>query len=98
MMIAQHYSDNNTRHSLLRRLPFLRRLELTSLRLCYALPSLPLLRGSQSENGYKVWSSQGVLLTTVPLESAYQVMWRPRPSAHITKEREKEVLSTLRDK
>jgi translation initiation factor 3 subunit B len=52
----------------------------------------------QSENGYKVWSSHGVLLTTVPLDSAYQVMWRPRPQSLITREREKEVLSTLREK
>ena len=52
----------------------------------------------QSENGYKLWTMQGVLLATVPLESCFQVMWRPRPQSLITKEKEKEILSGLKDK
>ena len=30
------------------------------------------------DNGYRVWSIQGQLLATVPIESLYQVLWRPR--------------------
>jgi translation initiation factor 3 subunit B len=38
------------------------------------------------DNGYRLWSMQGQLLATVPLEQAYQVLWRPRPKGILTKE------------
>ena len=38
------------------------------------------------DNGYRLWTMQGVLLATVPLEQLHQVMWRPRPKKVLTKE------------
>jgi translation initiation factor 3 subunit B len=51
-----------------------------------------------SESGYKLWTMQGILLATVPIEGLHQVLFRPRPASLITKEKEKEILKTLKDK
>lgn len=50
------------------------------------------------DNGYRLWSVQGQLLATVPIEQCYQVLWRPRPKNILTKEQIAEVQKTLKDK
>lgn len=50
------------------------------------------------DNGYRMWNMQGQLLTAVPLEDAYQVLWRPRPKHLLTKEQLAEVSRTLKEK
>ena len=50
------------------------------------------------DNGYRLWSMQGQLLATVPLEQAYQVLWRPRPKNILTKEQVAEVARTLKER
>jgi translation initiation factor 3 subunit B len=37
-----------------------------------------------AENGYKIWSFQGELLVTVPKDSLFQFIWRPRPPSTLS--------------
>ena len=50
------------------------------------------------DNGYRLWSLQGVLLATVPLEKAHQVLWRPRPKGILSKEQLADINRTLKEK
>ena len=50
------------------------------------------------DNGYRLWSMQGQLLATVPLEQAYQVLWRPRPKNILSKEQVADIARTLKEK
>lgn len=50
------------------------------------------------ENGYKVWSATGQQLATVPIDSCYQVLWRPRPKPLFTIEQRAAIASNLKDK
>lgn len=50
------------------------------------------------DNGYKLWSSQGELLITVPLDQCYQVIWRPRPATLLTKDQIREIKEKLKEK
>ena len=48
------------------------------------------------DNGYRLWSMHGQLLATVPLEQAYQVLWRPRPKG--SNEQVAEIARTLKER
>lgn len=50
------------------------------------------------ENGYKVWSIQGHLLCHVPIESLYQVLFRPRPPVLLSPSQIRELKDKLREK
>lgn len=50
------------------------------------------------DNGYRLWSVQGQLLATVPLEQCYQILWRPRPKNLLSKELLTELHKSLKDK
>ena len=50
------------------------------------------------DNGYRLWSMQGQLLATVPLEQAYQVLWRPRPKDILSKEQVQELARALKER
>lgn len=51
-----------------------------------------------SENGYKVWNSQGGELMSVLKDNLYQVLWRPRPPSLLDGKQVAEIKSTLRSK
>ena len=50
------------------------------------------------DNGYRLWSMQGQLLATVPLEQAYQVLWRPRPKGILSKEQITDIQKGLKER
>jgi len=50
------------------------------------------------ENGYKLWSATGQNLATVPIDSCYQVLWRPRPKPLFTSEQLATIKAELREK
>jgi len=51
-----------------------------------------------TENGYKLWTMHGQILSTVRLESCYQVLWRPRPPRLFSAEEEKEIKKKCKGK
>jgi len=50
------------------------------------------------ENGYRMWSPYGALLTTVSLEKCYQVLWRPRPQTLLSSQQISTIKKELREK
>lgn len=50
------------------------------------------------ENGYKVWSAHGQLLSSVNYEMCFQVLWRPRPKSLLSNEQLKSIKENLKDK
>jgi hypothetical protein len=42
------------------------------------------------DNNYKLWTMQGKLLATYPIEELFQAMWRPRPPSLLPKEQREE--------
>jgi len=50
------------------------------------------------ETGYRMWTMHGAALCNVPVESAYQVMWRPRPASLLSREQVQKVREALKEK
>jgi len=48
------------------------------------------------ECGYRLWTFQGQQLANIPLDTSYQILWRPRPPSLLSKEQIDE--KVLRDK
>jgi translation initiation factor 3 subunit B len=51
----------------------------------------------QMENGYRIWSFFGQLLTEAPTEKFKQLLWRPRPPTVLSKEEQRQVRRNLRE-
>jgi translation initiation factor 3 subunit B len=51
-----------------------------------------------AENGYKIWSFQGELLVTVPKESLFQFIWRPRPPSMLSSQQGSDIKRELKAK
>jgi translation initiation factor 3 subunit B len=51
-----------------------------------------------SDNGYRIWSMQGTLLTTVGYDKLWQMSWRPRPKRILSKEQTQEIRASLKEK
>mmetsp|Transcript_3124 Transcript_3124/g.3525 ORF Transcript_3124/g.3525 Transcript_3124/m.3525 type:complete len:694 (+) Transcript_3124:107-2188(+) len=50
----------------------------------------------QLENGFNLWTFQGVSLRKVKMEHFYQFSWRPRPKSTLTKKEVQKVMKRLR--
>jgi translation initiation factor 3 subunit B len=50
-----------------------------------------------NENGYKVWTFQGLLKQEAALDQFYQFIWRPRPPTLLSKEVINEVRTKIRE-
>jgi translation initiation factor 3 subunit B len=51
----------------------------------------------QMENGYKIWTFYGQLLTDAPTEKFKQLLWRPRPPTMLSKEEQRTIRRNLRE-
>lgn len=51
-----------------------------------------------SENGYKIWTFQGDLLSNISKDTLYQVMWRPRPKTLLSPKQIADTKKNLRSK
>jgi translation initiation factor 3 subunit B len=49
------------------------------------------------ENGYRIWTFSGNLLTDTPVEAFKQFLWRPRPPTLLSKEEQRNIRRTLRE-
>jgi len=49
------------------------------------------------ENGYKMWTFSGQLLTEAPTEKFKQLLWRPRPPTILSKEEQRTIRRNLRE-
>jgi translation initiation factor 3 subunit B len=49
------------------------------------------------ENGYRIWTFSGNLLTDTPIEAFKQFLWRPRPPTLLSKEEQRNIRRTLRE-
>lgn len=49
------------------------------------------------ENGYRLWSFYGQLLSEAPTEKFKQLLWRPRPPTLLSKEEQRTVRRNLRE-
>ena len=49
------------------------------------------------ENGYRIWTFHGTLLSEHPTEKFKQLLWRPRPPTLLSKEEQRNVRRTLRE-
>lgn len=50
-----------------------------------------------NENGFKIWTFQGLLKQENPVDQFYQFLWRPRPPTLISKEQQAEIRRTIRE-
>jgi len=50
------------------------------------------------ENGYKLWSAQGKMLSSLVYPKLYQVLWRPRPKCMLSAGEIKDLRDTMRNK
>jgi len=50
------------------------------------------------DSGYKIWNMHGQCLQTVPVESLYQAMWRPRPPTLLSKDHVANIKKQLKAK
>jgi translation initiation factor 3 subunit B len=51
----------------------------------------------QMENGYRIWTFSGTLLTEAPTEKFKQLHWRPRPPTLLSKDEQRTIRRTLRE-
>jgi translation initiation factor 3 subunit B len=49
------------------------------------------------ENGYRIWTFHGTLLSEHPTEKFKQLLWRPRPTTLLSKEEQRTVRRNLRE-
>ena len=49
------------------------------------------------ENGYRIWTFYGTLLSEHPTEKFKQLLWRPRPPTFLTKEEQRTIRRNLRE-
>ena len=49
------------------------------------------------ENGYRVWTFYGQLLSEAPTEKFKQLLWRPRPATLLSKDEQRAIRRNLRD-
>ena len=49
------------------------------------------------ENGYRIWTFHGTLLSEHPTEKFKQLLWRPRPPTLLSKEEQRTVRRNLRE-
>jgi translation initiation factor 3 subunit B len=49
------------------------------------------------ENGYRIWTFSGNLLSDTPIEAFKQFLWRPRPPTLLSKEEQRNIRRTLRE-
>jgi translation initiation factor 3 subunit B len=49
------------------------------------------------ENGYRIWTFHGTLLSEHPTEKFKQLLWRPRPPTFLTKEEQRTIRRNLRE-
>lgn len=49
------------------------------------------------ENGYRIWTFSGNLLSDTPIEAFKQFLWRPRPPILLSKEEQRNIRRTLRE-
>lgn len=50
------------------------------------------------ENGYKLWTSHGKLLSTINYQQFYQIAWRPRPPTPFNEVEQKRIKKDLRSR
>ncbi len=51
----------------------------------------------QMENGFRIWTFSGTLLSESPTEKFKQLHWRPRPSTLLSKEEQRTIRRNLRE-
>ena len=51
----------------------------------------------QMENGYRLWTFYGQLLSENPIDKFKQLLWRPRPPTFLSKEEQRNVRRNLRE-
>ena len=49
------------------------------------------------ENGYRIWTFSGNLLSDTPIEAFKQFLWRPRPPTLLSKEEQRNIRRNLRE-
>jgi translation initiation factor 3 subunit B len=49
------------------------------------------------ENGYRMWTFYGQMLSDAPTEKFKQLLWRPRPPMLLSKEEQRQVRRNLRE-
>ncbi len=49
------------------------------------------------ENGYRIWTFYGTLLSEHPTEKFKQLLWRPRPATVLSKEEQRTIRRNLRE-
>jgi translation initiation factor 3 subunit B len=49
------------------------------------------------ENGYRIWTFYGTLLSDYPTEKFKQLLWRPRPPTLLSKEEQRTIRRNLRE-
>ena len=49
------------------------------------------------ENGYRIWSFSGQLLSETPTEKFKQLHWRPRPATLLSKDEQRTIRRNLRE-
>jgi translation initiation factor 3 subunit B len=52
---------------------------------------------SQMENGYRIWTFSGNMLSDTPIEAFKQFLWRPRPPTLLSKEEQRNIRRNLRE-
>ena len=49
------------------------------------------------ENGYRIWTFYGTLLSEQPIEKFKQLLWRPRPATLLSKDEQRTIRRNLRE-